>query len=306
MTSRPVWRRADIALAGLVTVALLAVTLALAMSGRGLQATLALAVAVCHRTLGETLAHSADIGRLSLLVPLAIGLGLGFLEGFRSAAGTRRWLLPLSILSCEPTGRLKRLSQRIQVPGPVMLVDLARPLAFTTGVLRPAIWLSSGLLDTLDDDELEAVLRHEAHHVMARDPLKILIVRCLSRALFFVPVARDLSDAYGAAKETAADAHATRAMGDPLPLVRALRKLLTAGWVPVPGAAISGERGIVEVRLHALLDPAHALPLFAVKRLGLSLLLFALLLGVLISPAAGHSPSVSECAPVASGMSSLA
>ncbi len=46
-------------------------------------------------------------------------------------------------------------------------------LAFTVGVLRPAIFLAPRIIDELDDEELEAILVHELHHVKRKDNLKI-------------------------------------------------------------------------------------------------------------------------------------
>ncbi|MEW5987556.1 MAG: M56 family metallopeptidase [Chloroflexota bacterium] len=300
------WRRADVALALLVGLALLAGFCALSLSGRGLIAALALIVTVCQRTLDETLAHGADLGRLSLLLPVGIGLTLATAEALRSTLATRRWIAALGSGRCVPTEHLRYLAQRCGLTNDVVRVNAAQPLVFTHGLLRPRVWLSTGLLASLTDDELEAVLRHEAHHLQARDPLKILLARCLSRALFFIPVARDLTQAYCTTKEIAADQHAVQAMGKALPLARALCKLITISPTLPLEAALVGERNVVETRLLVLLDPIRSLPLFRPRHLGLSLLWLLLFLVVALAPAAGHVPSFTECAAAASGFQQLA
>ncbi len=296
MPDRSSWRRADQALALLVALALFASLCAVALSERGLEAILALVVTVCSRTLNETVAHGTDLARLSLLLPLGLGLVLAAGEVLRLARSTRRWTASLMMAQRPVTKRLRRLLRRSQLAGLVVLVDAKRPLVFTQGLLNPKVWLSTGLMRMLSDDELEAVLRHEAHHLKARDPLKILSARCLARALFFVPVVRDICEAYCIAKEIAADEQATRAMGKALPLARAIRKLLTVHPDPAPGIAFMSAHSAMEARLLALLNPARPLPLFPMKRLGLSLVWLLLLLVVAFAPAAGHIPSFSECA----------
>lgn len=46
-------------------------------------------------------------------------------------------------------------------------------LAFTVGILQPAIFLAPRIIEELDDEELEAILVHELHHIKRKDNLKI-------------------------------------------------------------------------------------------------------------------------------------
>ena len=296
MPDRSPWRRADQALALLVALAVLFSFSAVALSEHGLEAVLSLVVTVCRRTLNETLTHGADLARLSFLLPLGLGLVLAVGEALRLILSTRRRIASLMTAQRPMTKRLRRLLLRSQLAGIAVLVDAELPLVFTQGLLNPKVWLSTGLMRMLTDDELEAVLRHEAHHRKVRDPLKILIARCLAQALFFVPAARDICEAYCVAKEIAADDSATRAMGNALPLARAIRKLLAIRPAPMPGIAFTSALGAMEARLLALLNPARPLPLFPMKRLGLSLLWLLVFLVIAFAPAAGHLPSFSECA----------
>ncbi len=68
--------------------------------------------------------------------------------------------------------RVRRLAQQADVPSPTVELAIERtPLALTVGY-RPAastIVVSRGLLEDLDDRELEAVLAHELAHVANRD-----------------------------------------------------------------------------------------------------------------------------------------
>lgn len=87
----------------------------------------------------------------------------------------------------------------------VRLVSSERPLAFCAGLARPAIYLSSGALASLSEDELCAVLEHERHHRARRDPLRLLAARSVGEALFFLPAMPRLAQRYAALAELAAD-----------------------------------------------------------------------------------------------------
>lgn len=289
----------------LAALATLAAWLAIILSETGWESALALAVSMCRRNLDETLAHGGELGRLSLLIPLGFGIVLALSEAARLLRATRRWTGSLTPAPGPLSKRLLRLARKSGLCGKLVLVDAERPLVFTHGLLGPKVWLSTGLVDLLTDQELEAVLQHEAYHVLARDPLKILAARCLSRALFFAPVARDLCEAYLVSKEVAADEHAMWAMDEVLPLARALRKLIGAQPVTAPEAVLVGQLDLTEARLLALLDPRQPVPLFTPKHLGASMLLLLILLAIAFAPAAGHAPSLAECAPLAQAFSAL-
>ena len=275
-------------------IACLALTLTL--SGLGIEAILALVVTVCTRTLSETLAHRGEIGRLLVFLPLGIGFTLAAKEALRLLYSTWRWASAFSPLRRPLPKRLNRLTLKCGLDQHTVFVQTDRPLVFTHGLLRPRVWLSTGLTRLLDDEELEAVLRHEDHHRKVRDPLRILAAHCLSRALFFVPVARDLCDTYTIAKEIAADTYATQAMGDPLPLAQALRKTIAGQSMPALNTSLAGDSSATEARLLALLDPAHPLPYVPMRNFGLSLLWLSFFVVVSLTPTAGQVPSYSECA----------
>ena len=99
------------------------------------------------------------------------------------------------------------------------------PLAFTGGFLKPRIFLSTKLLDILDEKELRAVILHESHHQGSKDPLKGLVVSFISDFLFFLPVSRFLKKAFHLTSEMTADAYSVSSQADPLDLVSSLLKV---------------------------------------------------------------------------------
>ena len=110
-----------------------------------------------------------------------------------------------------------------------------RSLAFTGGLLRPRIFLSTKLLETLAEEELRVVVLHESHHQRSKDPLKSLAVSFVSDFLFFLPVSKFLKKAFWLESETTADARAVELRGDLLAIVGLLLKVrkfddLQASW----------------------------------------------------------------------------
>lgn len=120
----------------------------------------------------------------------------------------------------------ERLAQRLHAPRPrVMLCSNECPLALTYGLFRPAILLSTGMLDLLDSREREAVLAHELEHIARRDYLVTWLATVLRDAFFYLPTShiayRQLQDE----KELACDDLVVSATHRPLALASALAKV---------------------------------------------------------------------------------
>jgi heat shock protein HtpX len=82
-----------------------------------------------------------------------------------------------------------RLSQQADLPKPkVAVADSNVPNAFATGRSQKnsAVCVTTGLLRTLDEDELEGVLAHELAHVKNRDVAVMTIASFLSTLAFMV------------------------------------------------------------------------------------------------------------------------
>lgn len=148
----------------------------------------------------------------------------------RSLLKTRQRLRALEHLSQGELGRSWRL------------VDSDRPLAWCAGILRPRLYLSRGLLATLDAGQLQAVLLHEQAHLLRRDNLR---ATALQWATVFWPPAsrrqlwRDLQEA----TEASCDQMAARWAGDTGQVLAAVEKLAreTLAEAPVPPGQYRGE-----------------------------------------------------------------
>lgn len=272
-------------------------TLNLTFSSNHIESALVEVVRLCLSTFEGAIAHGADFGRLLVLLVATIGLAFALAELVRSLWVTRRWIKTLPLHQSGVTRRIRRLARKCGLlDGQVVVVDSPHPLAFTHGLVRPRVWLSARLLVELSIDELEAVFWHEAHHARQRDPLRLLIARLFSRALFFVPIVRDIYAVYCTRQEIAADRNAIQAMGGALPLARALRRMLSQQPGVIPTAALVGKLDVTEARLLALLNPQHSRVTLPLSHLGVSLFWSLILIALWVSPSAGHFPSLANCA----------
>jgi heat shock protein HtpX len=155
---------------------------------------------------------------------------------------------------------VKRIADRDGIPMPRLWVTPEpSPNAFATGrnPSHSSIAVTAGLLELMDDDELEGVLAHELGHVTHRDILISSVAATLAAAItylahfamffggrrddddapsplagilmiFLAPLAASLIQmAISRSREFAADEAAARAMGTADPLANALAKLET-------------------------------------------------------------------------------
>ncbi len=96
--------------------------------------------------------------------------------------------------------------------------------AVVVGALRPRIYVGSGLLEMLSDEEKRAVVLHEEHHRRTRAPLRAAALGAWLRLLGRSPAIRARVLDRLADLETLADADAIRRGSSPRSLARALLK----------------------------------------------------------------------------------
>lgn len=141
----------------------------------------------------------------------------------------------------------------------IWIIDYAKPAAFTMGLWKPRIVLSSALLSVLDKYEEEAVIYHEAYHMKHYDPLKTWLLRMCATLLFYLPVLRHITNHYKIAREILADNEAIHRAGSPVGIGSALLKLLSmtpANTRLVSSAACSSfAETSINFRISRILDP---------------------------------------------------
>lgn len=160
----------------------------------------------------------------AILVVILSSGGLALLRQLyathRLISAARRWCI-------APPDRLLKSASALGLADHVDLIADERVYSFCYGLRSPRICLTTGLLDLLDDDELDALLLHERYHVQCHDPLKVLLSRTWASGLFFIPLAQDLRERYLRVKEIEADDFTTADARRQMPLASALLKVLT-------------------------------------------------------------------------------
>ncbi|MFD1512598.1 M48 family metallopeptidase [Halomarina rubra] len=235
---------------------LLALALATLVFGVGLAFVLAWGATWLAGVVGHPLSPLAAFG-LGALATVVGGVVLVYRALQRDAAET---------FDAEAVGpdayptlhaAVTRMAQAADLPTPsIHVADRERPFAMTTGLSTAdaRLVVSTGLLDALDERELEAVVAHELAHVKNRDATVMTLVelplssaRGLAKGLqhsggvhfvllavaaasyAFWGVGRTLVASLSRSRELAADRGATALLGDAAPLASALDTLAADG-----------------------------------------------------------------------------
>jgi hypothetical protein len=185
---------------------------------------------------------------VAVLVVAAVGVVAWTARAGWLAIGAAREVAGLPL--CPNPNALAAAARRRGI-SQVVCLDSPRAAAFCAGLLAPRIFVTSGMVARLADEELEAMLVHEAEHVRRRDPLRRLAARAATDVLFWLPLVGWWSTCRLEDAELAADRAAIQQVGR-TPLARALRATAAS-----TGAAVgTGFDGAGRARVTQLLgDP---------------------------------------------------
>jgi Zn-dependent protease with chaperone function len=175
-------------------------------------------------------------------------------------------------------------TEREGLPGTV-IVDHPLATAFGLPGLKGRVVVSSGAIDTLSPEELQAVLAHERAHLHAHHDLVLFPFRSLARSL---PESRSLaavSSRVGTLVEMAADNRALQEC-EPAALARALCTLADAGVSPARESASAATR--MNQRIERALGVKRGSKVFAFASSLAAVGIVALPLAVLFAPLSGR------------------
>ncbi|MFG3442462.1 M56 family metallopeptidase [Nonomuraea sp. NPDC047897] len=145
------------------------------------------------------------------------------------------------------------------LPG-VRVLDHPGAAAYCVPGLRSQVVVSEGALKLLSQDEMAAVLAHEAAHVRERHDLVLLPFAALRRALPWSKVVCDAQAQVELLVEMAADDRARRYCS-PRRLATALLRFGTAGAMPTPQGMLGVHANSLMARVDRLVKPAPELPM---------------------------------------------
>jgi beta-lactamase regulating signal transducer with metallopeptidase domain len=227
-------------------------------------------------------------GTQALIGVGAFGIAAAFvLNLFRAALlpiqmRRRTWEAPAHLQ--ERVHDLAQSSGMQRVPGARVCADM-QPWALVTGLIRPQVVVSSGLVALLDEEELEAVLCHELLHIRHGDLWWTALCGVMRDLTWFIPVTRRLYAQMLTEQETACD---DGVMDEPrrLALASALVRVLQTHTVvtPAPHGTLAlfspRQAGHIEARVRRLLDDPGATeggrPYKAILAVGSLLVVFTL------------------------------
>lgn len=169
----------------------------------------------------------------------------------------------------EQIALVERIARRERLDVGLVMSDY--PFSFVWGFRRSKLVLSSGLLRTLNGDELAGVLEHEAAHHARRDNMAKLLLSACSFASLMFPLSRLLLRWRAEEVEMVCDEVATARTLAPLDVASALVKLRRQVLTPVASVsnrvAPSGASSFApddfqsfERRVHRLVAFADATP----------------------------------------------
>jgi heat shock protein HtpX len=186
----------------------------------------------------------------------AVGAAV-FIEFGKSRMSLSKAFPQLTFL--EPPTRLKEMVQRLSteahISAPdVRLIDSGEPSAFTVRANRKyTVTVSVGLLESLEDCEVEACLAHEIAHLKNHDFTVRFAATLAKVALFAKPLSYVLEPAVYRAREFLADITAVKLVGEPDALISALAKLKESSdfEFAVPGSScvcnLTGRTGVIRI-----------------------------------------------------------
>jgi beta-lactamase regulating signal transducer with metallopeptidase domain len=143
-----------------------------------------------------------------------------------------------------------------------IVISNPTPVAVTMGFIHPRIVLSTGLMQLLNEDELEAVIYHEIYHKENHDPLKVFLMSLCSSMMWYIPILKWNHQKYKIVKELLADQHAIEKQQSSVNLGSALLKMLKVGKQEnMDFAYVSFADTSVNYRIHHILEPLSDFPL---------------------------------------------
>lgn len=212
-------------------------------------ASLAVGLGGLHHFLGQTCFVGVPPWDYLAGVVLPSAMGLIAVAGLVFGVVRLTVMYAVAVRRGAPAGRdvqgiVDRLAERMKSRRPrVFLYASDRPLAFTCGIWRPALFLSTWMVDHLDRHELESVIAHELGHVARRDYLVVWVATVLRDAFFYLPASWAACGQLLREKESACDDLAVAVTRRPLALASALAKVWQQA---LDGPAFNAAQPLVE------------------------------------------------------------
>ncbi|MFJ5963861.1 M56 family metallopeptidase [Bacillus sp. NPDC093026] len=144
----------------------------------------------------------------------------------------------------------------------IIVFHYHEPLAFAMGMLHPKVYLSTTLMNMLNEEEIDAVAYHELHHKDSYDPIKAFTFSMLTKVIWYIPVLKHMKKSYSVFREVIADDYAIQQTGTEEGVGQALLKLIknrTQFQKRTKFAVSFGDRAL-NLRIQKILNPTYNIP----------------------------------------------
>ena len=171
-------------------------------------------------------------------------------------------------------------------PSQINIVETSERFAFNYGLLKSKIAISTGLIESLSDQELEAVVLHETYHLQNSHVILFLLAELSNALLFFIPVINTLVRNIKLGFEINADSATASAQGTSKHLRYALAKTLSP--VPYLSTPPNFSVSMLEQRVSKLLNKNISVS-FKRFEIFASVFTVSLLLSLFLFSSTGHA-----------------
>lgn len=132
----------------------------------------------------------------------------------------------IALSTKKPHSRLVSLEKKYHFLPHICVFTSQKAQAFSIGFFRRNIFLSTSLLQKLNDKEIEAVVLHEYTHIHNFDSLKLCIAFIIETMLSFIPSLKELTIFMRIDREIKADNFAVSMQKTNTHILSSLKKLL--------------------------------------------------------------------------------
>lgn len=213
---------------------------------------------ICYHLILRVLFSITEYSVITILITALILLMIGLVKAsvflWTTLASTYRLSLLLrNLVQCKD---VLQLIENSSITGFVYIIpESGYKAAFTLGWLRPKVYLTDSLINNMEKNSLDIVIRHEFGHCRRRDPLIHLILQTLSEIFWFIPAVARYSKRYRLLSEVSCDNFAVLGGHDKLDVAKVLTSLAEKNsWaVPNPRPACNSLGDHLEIRIRSLL-----------------------------------------------------
>jgi len=160
---------------------------------------------------------------------LGVSLAISFLFTLSkiiiSLIKTKKFINLQKINFIKNSKKLTQVAATIGIENRVIEVNTTQPIIFCHGLKNEKIYISSTVVDALSFAQLQAALLHETHHLLTKEPARLLTLKLVG-IFGFIPGINSLIKKYLSFSEIAADELATDNFKERNHLANAMAKIL--------------------------------------------------------------------------------